>query len=785
LQADFASVQSAKNTQKLSERNCIELVLKLIEMKLIDVIHTVDGREYVTRSQLRREMEDEVTVHGGRLPLSDLSATLSMDYSVVEVAALELIANRPKAYFLTTGQLISAQYLDRIAEEVNEELQTRGCVNLAQLTTKFDLTLEFLHSAFASRLGSIIRGQIDPVDKNVIYTAAYLARHHSRVQGALRGLTRPTSVSSLLQVIGCDARIFFSVLDKLLAEKKVHGTLVGGHQETANFVPDVYSKTQDEWVSAFFKQNGYFDYATMSRLGISDPKSYIQRNFNREKLLHLSSVCVGQGFLTAFEGVVEDAVADGTWYDVRTQDVTSVYLNDNDINKLLIFILKQLKIGEDKVKIYDDTIIFCQDYHTKMLEAFMPQISELVKTRAEENAKVFKKAAASASASNAAGNHSSAQPTSPTSPEKDDESWSKDDRRKKGKGGNKGHGGTAREVKMKSTKKKGGKRGGNEEEEDEDIKGGRETMLQLMSKDEMTAFLEEKFPGIPEVLASEVAEELERPLNAKYTEEAKALFVAASGSVADQRKIHQSVDERVNSLVVEIRMYERAIGIVGKFEEAGDTSTSLETQLCRYLMKTLGTEVTNALFALAAADVQIKVEESSLNPSSRTKVANNVNSESAKAALNKLNVAVSENSVTEFLVQTEAVATELQILIKKTDKKKEKQLLQSHRVALMERLQAEEDPSLALHLAVSLAFHNAHQAMIHINGRLIPQVIAFLTPRLDADLKRLINDVQANVLKTITGKMEDEDRTSVNSELAATLPPLKAAIFTMKKGGLE
>ena len=76
----------------------------------------------------------------------------------------------------------------------------------------------------------------------------------------------------------------------------------------------------------------------------------------------------GKGFLTSFEGLVEDAVAEGAWFDLSTQDVTSVSLNDNDLNKLLTFILRKLKIGQDKVKIYDDTILFCQEFEEKILE---------------------------------------------------------------------------------------------------------------------------------------------------------------------------------------------------------------------------------------------------------------------------------------------------------------------------------------------------------------------------------------------------------------------------------
>ena len=67
---------------------------------------------------------------------------------------------------------------------------------------------------------------------------------------------------------------------------------------------------------------------------------------------------------------MEDVVSSRSWFDVATQDVTSVSLNDKDLNKLLLFILKKLKIGEDKVKIYDDTILFCQDFKEKMLEGW-------------------------------------------------------------------------------------------------------------------------------------------------------------------------------------------------------------------------------------------------------------------------------------------------------------------------------------------------------------------------------------------------------------------------------
>jgi len=804
LQADFAHAQLAKNAQKLSERNCVELVLRLVDLKLIDVVHTIDGREYVTRQQMRREIEDELSVHAGRLSLPDLAASLSLDYSVVELAANQLLADRPKEFSLVLGQLISAQYLDRIAEEVDDDLQTEGSVNLAQLTTKYDLPIEFLRSSFSPRLGSIIHGQVDSFDQNVFYTRAFLSRHRARITGATRGVTRPTPVACLLQAVGCQPRIFFDVLDELIEAKKVAGSLIGGHQETATFIPDVYSRTQDEWVSAFYSQNGYFDYSTMSRLGICDPKGYIQKNYSTETrenaLLHLSSLCVGKGFLTSFEGLVEDVVAEGKWFDMATQDVTSVSLNDKDLNKLLLFILKKLKIGEEKVKIYDDTILFCQDFKEQMLEAFAPKITEAVKAKSADNAKIFKKAcAAGAKATSPTSNASST-----TSATLEDDP--KEDRRKRaagGRGSNKSGGGTAREIKTKSAKKKGGGKrgGGGDDDEDDDASsrgggGGRgEVHLELMTAEEMSQFLEDNFEGLPESLATEMVEELERPVNKKYTEEAKTLFNAASGSVADKRKMHQAAGDKVNSLITEIRMYEKAIAVVGKTEhesseevvdskssKSASKEISLHDQLSRYLLKTLGTEVTNSLFNLAAADVLMKVEnESSLTHELRLKIIGNVTNESLKNFLNKVNATLSELSIVEFLTQAENLASELQILVKKVDKKKDKQLLQSHRAALLEKLQAEDDSAILLHLAVSLAFQNAHQAMLHCSGRMIPQLIAFLSPKLDEGLSSLISCFQENVVKTLGKKLEEEEANQVANDLAELAVKLKEAVITMRK----
>ena len=62
LAADFQRAQQAGAAQRLSERNCVELVSKLLQLGLLEIIFTTDGKEYLTPAQLQREIKDELWV---------------------------------------------------------------------------------------------------------------------------------------------------------------------------------------------------------------------------------------------------------------------------------------------------------------------------------------------------------------------------------------------------------------------------------------------------------------------------------------------------------------------------------------------------------------------------------------------------------------------------------------------------------------------------------------------------------------------------------------------------
>lgn len=48
-----------------------------------------------------------------------------------------------------------------------------------------------------------------------------------------------------------------AILEDLVNTGRLAGSISGGRQEKALYVPDIYTKSQNEWVDSFYKQNGY------------------------------------------------------------------------------------------------------------------------------------------------------------------------------------------------------------------------------------------------------------------------------------------------------------------------------------------------------------------------------------------------------------------------------------------------------------------------------------------------------------------------------------------------
>ncbi|KAK6490130.1 E3 UFM1-protein ligase 1-like [Huso huso] len=744
LAADFQRAQFADTVQRLSERNCIEIVAKLIAEKQIDVVHTLDGKEYITPSQISREIRDELYVHGGRS--LEQTAITNVDLVHVESRASD-IAKSDKSIQLVLGQLIDENYLDQLAEEVNDRLQEAGQVTIAELCKSYDLPGDFLTEALSQRLGRIIHGQMDQYDRGVIFTQAFVSRHRARIRGLFSAITRPTPVSNLITQYGFQEHLLYSVLEDFVNSGRLKGSVVGGRQDKAVYIPDIYSKTQNNWIDAFLKQNGYLEFDALTRLGIPDPTSYIKKRYKSSKLLFLRAACVGQSIVDQVEASVEEAVNSGTWTDVQSMLPSCLSLEDTAI--LLNQVMRTSNI-QSSARTFSDTIVVSEKFISSCTSLFDP----LMRGKAEKEIKsnpVFlitedDLKQASVVVENAAFS------------KKD----KRDERKKKaseGSGSVKGSGGgNAREIRIRKTKKKGRKDDDSDDETTTTTQNrSKQQEVPFMTQGDIEEVLQKHVQDCPEEMLSELAEHLIRPLTKMYQEVVRSVFMSSTSSStgASRKQTVKDLQEEITNLFNNIRLFEKGTKLF---------SDETQANIAKHVLKTVCTDITNLLFNFLGAELMMAVENyNSITNEVRIKILGKL-PEETKGPLTKLHNSLNAKSLEEFLTNLDSVAEVCGIMLKKGDKKRERQALFQHRQALIEQLKVTEDPALVLHLTSVLLFQFSTNCMLHAPGRCVPQIIATLSTRIPEDQHKLLSKYQGLVVKQLVGQNRKASQTGEDSE---------------------
>ncbi|XP_042293640.1 E3 UFM1-protein ligase 1 [Sceloporus undulatus] len=729
LSQQFQSAQIAQATQRLSERNCIEIVSKLIAEKQLEVVHTLDGKEYITPAQISKEIRDELHVRGGRVNIVDLQQAVNVDLVHIENRAHDVVRS-DRTIQLVLGQLVDEHYLDQIAEETNDKLQESGQVKISDLCKSYDLPGDFLKQAFSIRLGKIIHGQIDQDNRGVIFTDAFVTRHRARIRGLFRAITRPTPIINLITRHGFQEHLLYSMLEELVNTGHLKGTVVGGRQDKAVFIPDIYARTQSNWVDSFFRQNGYLEFDALSRLGIPDPVNYIKKRYKSLQLLFLKASCVGHEIVDQVEASVDEAISSGTWVDIVPLLPSS--LSVEDASMLLQQVMRTFS-KQHSTLIFSDTIVVSEKFVNSCADLFVDLMHQKAEKEMKNNPvhliteEDLKQSALLENAS---------------SSKKD----KKDERRKKateGTGSVRGGGGNAREFKIKKTKKKGRK----DIDSDEESQANRSKHLEIpfMSQEEIEDVLRKHIKDCPEELVTELADHLIRPLTKRYQEELRSVFMSSTStySGASRRKTIKDLQEEVSNLYNNIRLFEKG---------AKHFTDETQANIARHMLKTVCTDITNLIFNFLAADVMMAAEDYTAITSEMRKKILSTLPEETRGPLTKLHISLNGKSLEEFVSCLDAAAEVCDIMVKKGDKKKERQILFQHRQALIEHLKVTEDHALVLHLASVLLFQFSTHCMLHTPGRCVPQIITFLNTKIPEDQHSLLVKYQGLVVKQLVNQ---------------------------------
>jgi hypothetical protein len=93
LLAQLQTTQRRAARARLSERNVVELVSKLKALGVLgdDLLHTINGKEYITPDRLKADVARALAAAGGRLELSELPALVGVDLTHCEKQARLLL----------------------------------------------------------------------------------------------------------------------------------------------------------------------------------------------------------------------------------------------------------------------------------------------------------------------------------------------------------------------------------------------------------------------------------------------------------------------------------------------------------------------------------------------------------------------------------------------------------------------------------------------------------------------------------------------------------------------
>jgi len=240
--------------------------------------------------------------------------------------------------------------------------------------------------------------------------------------------------------------------------------------------------------------------------------------------------------------------------------------------------------------------------------------------------------------------------------------------------------------------------------------------------------------------------------------------------------------DKVNGMWSNVKLFSKGITLF---------NGELQVTLSKHLLKTICTDITNIIFVIYSKDHLLSsCDENTLTSELRTKILSALPDNEATKVLVKLHSSLNEKEVENFLAQLDQLCdlpADLEIGLKKPDKKKDRQLIFNHRQGLIEQLRTEADPAMTLHLAVILLIQATSQCMVHAPGRCVPQIITYLKEHIPVDQYELLircQDllVQQLKLKSASAADSGESLNEVSNQLTEVLPKIKELAIATKKG---
>eukprot|EP00826_Nyctotherus_ovalis_P058886 TRINITY_DN8142_c0_g1_i10.p1 TRINITY_DN8142_c0_g1~~TRINITY_DN8142_c0_g1_i10.p1 ORF type:complete len:632 (+),score=218.65 TRINITY_DN8142_c0_g1_i10:154-2049(+) len=310
LQRMLQDVQSEVEAHKFSERNIVELMERLVEIERLDILHSMNGKEYLTSEHLGAEIMRELQRNGGRLSTIELPKLLDVSGDHINKQIDILIKKDKRKLLLVNDSLMTRSYLDTLASTIASSLAERGSIFISEISSGHDLPLDFLKIEFAEWID---RGKVKgKMHGEIVYNDSHIRRQKCRIRGFVMGTTRPVAVSQAASDLKMEERLFSSLLDELIKSNEVKVKL-----QSDLIIPACFEHAQKGIVLSFFSQNHYIEYSKLNKIMIRKQKEYL-KSLNLEGT-HLSTVFVDNSLIAQIDSFISDTLSSDQLFDLHTQ----------------------------------------------------------------------------------------------------------------------------------------------------------------------------------------------------------------------------------------------------------------------------------------------------------------------------------------------------------------------------------------------------------------------------------------------------------------------------------
>ena len=373
LQKKLVDIQKSGGGFKLSERTVVGIVQKIITRGKIKLVHTVSGKEYVAEEKVTKEILDEVKRSQGRIAKIELIKTLEVSSSIID-SKISALLTRDKSLSLVESNLITNYYLENICNEINEMLSNSGCIFLADLSTKFDLSIDFFRR-FLKEKASSIKAKLY---ETRLLTDEYISSQKQRIRPVLIASTTPLQLSYVIDNYQVDELIIEDLVKSLIESGIVKGKFSGN-----TFEPNIFSESQSSYVKGLLNQNNYIEYSALKNIGITkNTKDYIKDLQKRESTFQdgvfLKEYFISSNLKNHFEYIFFDNLAKNNSTNLSTIFIFN--LQEEDVQTLL----DSIGVKPNSVYSINMNLVPCS-----LVDSFIDQIAGKLKEEASKHYNSF------------------------------------------------------------------------------------------------------------------------------------------------------------------------------------------------------------------------------------------------------------------------------------------------------------------------------------------------------------------------------------------------------------